>query len=202
MTKRPNDETPAPDLCRPDGDICGIEERREAIRKLARRLFTSPLPTSALCALLNEDKAPLWAFAKLPRLADKEKVSREAGEEWAACAPQRRGGRELTMELLDATIYELQKELGRRPKAAEVCRRLSDKRGTTEDTEKIAVRRLFASIVCAYSPQHLEAIKEGIPGDYWDPTAGDCETPEEKPETLTEYIRTRTLTPEELNDLF
>lgn len=193
MTKRPNDKTPAP-------DVCGIEERREAIRNLARRLFASPVPTSALSALLDEDKAPLWAFAELPNLAKNEAERRGRCKEIITCSPQKRGVPALTFSMLDETIKELQKELGRCPKAAEVCRRLSDKRKTTEDTEKRAVRRLLASII-ENDPEYLAAIDEGIEGEYWSAKYGDCKA-ESESMTLTEYIKYLTHTPEEIDPLF
>lgn len=195
MTKRPNDETPAP-----DADVCGIEERREAIRNLARRLFASPVPTSALFALLDEDKAPLWAFAEFQHLAKNEAERRGRCKEIVTCSPQKRGVPALTFSMLDVTIKELQKELGRCPKAAEVCRRLSDKRKTTEDTEKRAVRRLLASII-ENDLEYLAAIDAGIEGEYWSARYGDCEARSESM-TLTEYIKYLTHTPEEIDPLF
>lgn len=195
MTERKNDETPAP-----DADVCGIEERREAIRNLARRLFASPVPTSALSTLLDEDKAPLWAFAELPHLAENEAARRDRCKEIVACSPRKIGVPALTFSMLDAAINELQKELGRCPKAAEVCRRLSDKRGTTEDTEDRAVRRLLASII-ENGPEYLAAIDAGIEGEYWSAKYGDCEAGNESM-TLSEYIKYLTHTPEEMGPLF
>lgn len=79
MTERKNDETPAPDDWPfvPHDAPAEWEERKRVIARLARRLYTSYINTTALAALLDEAAAPLWAFEVLPHLAQKEEPFRD-----------------------------------------------------------------------------------------------------------------------------
>lgn len=133
MTKRPNDETPAPDdwLSIPNNTQAERAERVEVLRRLASRLYSSYLTTPELAALLDENKAPLWAFEELPHLAQKEEPFRD------------RDKKALSFGDLNAAIDQLFDELKRPPTQKEICALLGEQRGVEADGMRGTISRLL-----------------------------------------------------------
>ena len=180
MTKRPNDETPAPEEWpfEPQDAQAERAERVDVLRRLAARLYKSYIPTPALAALLDAKAAPLWAFEELPAMAETKRAQRDR---------KREGETPLTFELLDAVIDQLHKATGKPPTPGEVCAELCERRGTEAEGERKAVSRL---------------LNGDEPRGIWDSefemhdAIGGC------PLTLSEYIRRQTDPEEWAREIF
>ena len=134
MTERKNDETPAPEewTFEPQDARAERAERMDVLRRLARRLYNSYIPTEALAALLDEGEAPLWAFEILPHLANKEEPFRVRDKKALS----------FVGDLNDA-IDQLFDDLKRPPTQKEVCALLGEQRGVEADGIRGTISRLL-----------------------------------------------------------
>ena len=184
MTKRPNDETPAPDdwLSIPNNTQAERAERVEVLRRLASRLYSSYLTTPELAALLDENKAPLWAFEELPALAETKRAQRNRKR-----VINGRRERPLTLDMLDAVIDDLYRTSGEPPKPGDVYAELSERRETDVEGERKAVSRLLNGDEPRGIWDSEFEMHDAIGGDYM---------------TLSEYIRRHTRPEEWARDVF
>ena len=184
MTKRPNDETPAPDdwLSTPNNAQAERAERVEVLRRLASRLYSSYLTTPELAALLDENKAPLWAFEELPALAETKRAQRNRKR-----VINGRRERPLTLDMLDAVIDDLYRANGKPPKPGDVYAELSERRETDVEGERKAVSRLLSGDGPRGIWDSEFEMHDAIGGDYM---------------TLSEYIRRRICPEEWARDVF
>lgn len=180
MTKRPNDETTAPEEWgfEPQDAQTERAERADVLRRLARRLYYSHIPTPTLAALLDVEAAPLWAFEELPAMAEAKQAQRDR---------KREGETPLTFDMLDAVIDQLHEATGKPPKPGEVCAELSERRGTEAESERGAVSRLLNGDEPRGIWDSEFEMHEGIGGDSI---------------TLSEYIRRRTCPEEWAREIF
>lgn len=184
MTKRPNDETPAPDdwLSIPNNAQAERAERVEVLRRLASRLYSSYLTTPELAALLDENKAPLWAFEELPALAETKRAQRNRKR-----VINGRREKPLTFDILDAVIDDLYRANGKPPKPGDVYAELSERRETDVEGERKAVSRLLSGDGPRGIWDSEFEMHDAIGGDYM---------------TLSEYIRRRICSEEWARDVF
>ena len=184
MTKRPNDETPAPDdwLSIPNNAQAERAERVEVLRRLASRLYSSYLTTPELAALLDENKAPLWAFEELPAMAETKRAQRNRKRVISG-----RREKPLTFDILDAVIDDLYRANGKPPKPGDVYAELSERRETDVEGERKAVSRLLSGDGPRGIWDSEFEMHDAIGGDYM---------------TLSEYIRRRICPEKWARDVF
>lgn len=151
-------------------------ERADVVKRLALRLFNSYIPTPELEALLDGERAPFWAFAELPEMAETKRAQRARSR-----TINGRRDKPLTMEAINDVIDDLAAQNGRAPTAKEVCAELSTQRGTEYEGERKAVSRLL----------------NGAPWAVWDAERRTHFIEGGGGMTLKKYIRMRTIKPGE-----